>query len=222
MEFDLQKIKKLDDKTQYLVFGYIRLMESLFLNNNKTNAAINIPDLMIYTIMAFYAHLERFEHFEKNSFDVTNDGTKIIKIDHAQRTLYGSTIMAYESKGIYEWRIKILKGTYIAIGIDEACYKWMKDATFFFAKETLNYAYAMATGKKCSQNNRDGFLKRCFMEDIVTMVVNMNNKIISFAKNDDELKKAYDIMESKIGYCLAVYMIRKGDSVELLSYRHTY
>ena len=224
MDFDLQEIKKIDRKSQYLVFGFVKKSQSLFSQNDQSTFW-NISELIIYTIIAFYAHIEFFKHFTDGSFKTENNATKITRIvgheqsRNAYRTVYGSKVISFESKGIHTWKIRLIAGKFICIGIDEASHECMEDA-FFFETKTLNYSYAAYGGQKYTQNTGAVFLKAYRREDVVTMVLNMNDKTISFAKNDGTLKEAFVIKESTYGYSLAVFIRFEHDCVELLSYDH--
>ena len=115
--------------------------------------------------------------------------------------------------------IKIIKGEYIVIGIDEASYEW-KVGAFFMNHSTKSYAYAAQTGSKyfpVEPHNLD-YSDPYTQGDTVEMVLNMNKKTISFAKNGGELKQADNIIHTDIGYCLAVFVRITGDTIKVLSY----
>ena len=220
MELNLKEIKKADIKSQYLVFGFVKECQLLF-EDKDDNIIRNITDLIIYTIIAFYAHFEFFEHFAEDKFKTEDDGRIITKNgDELRLTAYGSIIIPFESEAVYTWKIRILKGNTIAIGIDEASRKCMQEI-FFNCRKSKNYAYASGTGKKYShKKHRVNFLQPYSKDDVITMELNMKEKSLSFAKNDDKLTKAYDnIEESADGYSLAVFIRYKYYSIQLLSYQ---
>ena len=225
MELDLQKIKQIDVKTQYLVFGFMRQEENLLINNDN-DICWTISDLIIYTILAFYAQVEFFEYFLPNAFRTVNNANIIIRIEEGNdvhgipriRTVYGSKVIPYESKGIHEWKIKIVLGTYIYIGIDEASRKCMATHAFD-SRRRLSYAYAAFNGSK-RRGKFDNFGESYGSGDTITMVLNMNDKSLSFAKNNGKLKKAYDVGATDVGYCLACFMRFTDDSLRILSYEH--
>ena len=226
MAFDLQEIKRIDNQTQCVVFGYARQCQSLF-NDSDNSIFWNISELIIYTIIAFYAHFEYFEHYADNSFETEKQQTIIKRIgsrkrigrDNAYRSVYGSKIISYDSLGIHTWIVKIIKGKFVHVGIDEASYK---TNAFFYDETTKNYAYAGYNGTIISQHiQADHWGFHYSTGTRVRMVLNMNDKTLSFAVNHGAPNKAYDIERTDIGYCLAVFIRYTDDSMQILSYECT-
>ena len=222
MERNIQEIvRQQDDTGKHLIFGYVRRAQLLF--DIKRNLLWIIPELITYLIIAYYTQIEYFKHMETNSFDMADNDRTITRIDDKIeddfRTVYGLQIIPFDSKGVHHWKLKIIKGEYIAIGIDEASYRW-KVGAFFLQHSTKSYAYAARTGSKyfpVRPHNSD-FSDPYTKGDTVSMVLNMNDKTLSFATNDGELKKADDITHTDFGYSLAVFVRISGDTIKLLSY----
>ena len=218
MEPDLQTVKECDKKTQYLIFGFVHKSQSLLPTDNPFWI---ITDLIVYTIMAFYANVERFK-YASDDWQLTNDGLCTKKMKNTDgRTCYGRKIISSDDKQIHEWRINILsaKNNDVIIGIDEASYKW-KDSLFYNQPSTKSCCIYGYNGNICDQTynweryNQDKF----GTGDTILMILNMTKKILSFGINDKSATKAFDVVPSDIGYCLAVSMWYKDDSVEILSY----
>ena len=218
MAFDLHQIKQLDKKIQFVVHGYVRDAQSKFFSNNGGNTYLNIPDLIIYTIIAFYAYVDFFKYMADDSFLVEKNGTMITRINGKNyRTVYGSTVIPFDSNEVHRWKLKVIKGVYIAIGIDEASYEWTHDV-FFGKNSTNNYGYAAVTGQKFNRRDFKAYGETYSSGDYVTMELNMSSKKLSFAKNDDKLKTAYFVDKTDIGYCLAVFIRYECDCVQIVSY----
>ena len=175
--------------------------------------------------MAFYQYIEYFKYSIDGAFEFTDNGRIVTKIEKndTSRSVYGSEVIKYESIGIHRWEFKIIKGSFVAIGIDEAYYKWKHSAFWASRCEGTNhYAYTAYSGSKVDPLGQS---TKCLTSyktgDIVEMMLNMNTKKLSFSHNHTEFTEAFEIEKSHIGYCIAVFLRFKTDSVQLLSYQYT-
>ena len=178
---------------------------------------------LIYTIIAFFAQIECFKYFTDDEFETSKNDLIITKIDilNECRTVYGSKIIPFNSFGIHEWKIKVIQGTFISIGIDEASHSQLNEA-YFDMEGSLHYSYIAYGGAFYDvQEQTEKFLDSFGSGDTVTMNLNMNNKTISFALNDGALKQGCVIKESKVGYSLEIFLRYKGARFEILSYTWT-
>ena len=219
MELDLQIVKESDQRTQYLIFGFVRESQKLLPSDNPFSI---ITDLIIYTIMAFYANVERFK-YASDDWKLTNDGLCATKIhDTNGRTCYGSKIISSESKQIHEWTIKIIhaEAKNIVIGIDEASHTW-QGALFYLEGSTKSCCIYGYSGKKTDQKYHwKQYNQGKFGTGVtVLMILDMAKKTLSFGINGKSPTKAFDVEASNIGYCLAVSLWSKGGSMEILSYK---
>eukprot|EP01084_Bolivina_argentea_P227816 384839_1 len=220
MEVDFQQMKKHNVKIQYLIFGYVRKSKSLLSNSLMY---CNISDLITYTILAYYQPIEYFQHYNSEKVKISDDKYTItakLETDEGV-TCYGSVIIPYDSKGIHKWKFKLEHVTCsYCIGVDEVSYKW-ENRTLYDAKGTNNYSYAGTSGGKYGSSGQwTQYSVKYKTNDIVEMVFNLNTKMLSFGVNGHKLKDAFMIINSDIGYAMAVSVYTINDSITLLSYSH--
>lgn len=103
---DPLKIAKFADvRTDHLVFGYIREVESDF----------DVPDitsLIIHLILGFYYQFEFITKFRKDCFEVSEDKLTIANIKaigFSQHAIYFNHWIASTSKSVVQWTFKINK-----------------------------------------------------------------------------------------------------------------
>lgn len=214
------------NETIDLIFGYVREAESLLTD-------FVISDLIIYCIIDFYGSDDYWQHFTENSFEMTNNGRIITKINGDKpRTIYGAKVISSGSHGIHHWKLKIIDGEYIAIGISEAKYDDMEglfykqpEANFSWRgpprKPIQTYAISTATGNwHCpGQEYPSPFCKSLKSGDIIEMIFDVDKQGLSYIINEGTPKdtKAH-VGHSSIGYCLAVCIRFENDAIGLLSY----
>ena len=110
------ELNTVDEETQLIVFGYIRLHQKLLLPT-KYNIFKEIPSSII-SICIFYYYI--YEEFEIAGKDIltSNDKLTIIKQkDNWNNTTYGKMTIKSTDKCICKWKIKI-NDTGIALGHD--------------------------------------------------------------------------------------------------------
>ena len=75
--FDADKLKSIDSKTQFIVFGFVHdAQNKLFKHLEKNNPYFIIPDLICYIILGFYLSSFRFNIFTKDKqVVIAEDGT---------------------------------------------------------------------------------------------------------------------------------------------------
>ena len=166
--------------------------------------------------------METFSEYSKEDWQLTNDGSRIEKINRGQWcTCYGARIISKYNKQIHQWTIKIISvdHKFVVIGIDEALHKW-KMATFYNIPLTKSYSIYGRTGNKFGKSGKKQEYDQGKFDngDTILMILNMAKRTLSFGVNGKSPTKAFDVEPSDIGYCLAVCMCYEGNSVEILSY----
>eukprot|EP01084_Bolivina_argentea_P207767 354424_1 len=197
-----------------LVSGYLRqycLRDTLHI----------IPSGVKYTCLVLFHGVEFFKHYDNKKIRVSKNGHTITNIFGNHSTTYGSLEIPYNSKGVHTWKIKILKHNGnewgdIAIGIDESLRKW-KSNYFCPQEESKNYGYG-STGIKGDRSGVTKYGTTYSANDLVTMVLDCNNKSLSFSKNKGKSIKAFTVDKTNIGYSFAVCIMGVCDSVSLVSY----
>eukprot|EP01083_Nonionella_stella_P139237 424332_1 len=186
--------KKYDVRTQRLVFGYIRGSQSLLRNDS---VYYMIPDLITYTIMAHYHSIEYFKYYSPNNITVSEDGFCITKSsEYSHHTCYGSIVIPFDSHGTHKWTLSMtrLGGGGTIIGVTEA-----------------NPMTLLDVG--CNFTSSEG--------DSICVILDMDTKTISFAKNNCKALKACDVMNTAFGYCLALWICDEDDCITLQSYEYS-
>ena len=146
-----------------------------------------------------------------NDMTLTKTGT-YFQWQMDTKTAYGSKQI---KSGMHKWRIKVLKGKDVLIGISSnAKYAeekpWLKDDTYCYMYQDAGYIHDRHGNKKYPESFGTG--------DIIEVCVDMDHHKINFIKNDNDSGYApYDI-NADATYQLTVSLFWKSDSVKLLSY----
>ena len=100
MSVDLKKLKKISQKDQDIVRGYIKQIQS---SSSQKN---DIGELILFVILAYY-HV--FEHFEKaGSCGVIYDSNRSVKHDgHSSTSAYGKLVIESIGKTTHKWVFKV-------------------------------------------------------------------------------------------------------------------
>eukprot|EP01084_Bolivina_argentea_P062804 114796_1 len=216
MDIDLQKLKLVDMKVQFLVFGFVKESQLLLRNDSSY---WNISHLIVYTIMAYYLEDERFEYYVDILVTESNNKRTLILNDHDSITCYGNKNISFNSKGIHTWTFKAIAPMLsFAIGIDESDHKKI-GGYFHFVKDKENYCYSHY-GEIHYKHEiiTDILVPKYVDKDIIEMVLNMNTKTLTYSKNGVVIMNPLKINESKSGYRMAVALSAKNVGVTLISY----
>ena len=210
VEFKLQK--NADEQTKHLIFGFTRDIKQLLPRNNSY---YNIPHLANFIIITYYYNPEYFGIHGKR-IRISENKLTAISDKNLTDTVYGNyTIECYEN-GIpntktYEWKFRINKCYFIAIGIDEATAKFVN--TYFYSRDTKNYAFTSSGDiytkrsmmpKKAKTLNR---FKQPGTE--VMMQLNMKTRELNYYLNNETIPSAQilDVVVAKdLEYKLAVFL----------------
>ena len=208
-----------DEKT---VYGYIR--------NSFMSKSHHIPIDIINLCLAFY-HIvirEIFQHYNPANYQLSNDDMTLTNCSQTWTTYsvcYGSqSIPSLQDQCIYSWKFKILhQRDYIAIGIDET--KYLRKHNGHFNREVgASKSYALWNDQRLNRWDYDELITAydapiLNANDIVCMTLNLTNRTLSFQKNNDKKYIPFENISvgEDIEYCMGVFILAKGDSVEMLS-----
>ena len=125
------------------------------------------------------------------------------------------------SHGVAEWKLKIVFESFggITMGVyrDHSRAEPV-DATPFKGK--YGYGYQNKNGYIFHNGVRKKYGRRFRREDILTITLNMLNRTLSFAVNDQDIGVAFDSLPAGT-YRVAVTMRFREQKVEMISFRHS-
>eukprot|EP01084_Bolivina_argentea_P133447 235512_1 len=162
-------------------------------------------------IMESFKHCDQQIKLTNNNHTITNngDGSNIAKA-------WGTLPIASESKGVNQWRFKIIflnpiNGC-ICIGIRDGA-ESASYPPFVYGYRTDGYQWNSCDGGYTADRLKDG--------DIILMTLNMNNKTVSFCINNDKAKQTvFTVKNVCKQYKMVISTNYYGDSISLLSYKY--
>ena len=183
----IPEAKKADNNLQHLVFGYVRSIQKCYKSLNT------IPVDIIYLCVLFLFQIEQFDIIG-SEINVSKDKSTIIKVKSGKdncnwlNTSYGKAAILSTSGSIVTWKIKL--GTFdysgnICMGISSTTNCQDKD----FTENAQGYFYAVSDGGTKFETPfkprcEDAFKLRYGSNDVVTIILNLKDEILSFAVND--------------------------------------
>ena len=214
VKIDFDELRKVDERSQLVVFGYIRNVEIEF-DSNSSNP---IPPLISYICLMYFYVIEYFE-FIGNHIKLSENKSTISKTDNGwTSTSYGSVITPSTDPLTAKWFIKLInpKNANIIIGIQSSNIDINQPFTWNRTGD-MYYGFYLATGTK-HQNKSDYRIRSCIYvkttqlykkDDIIIMELNMDQRYIRFYHNDQDLGIAFrDIEQNQdLDYrlCVALY-----------------
>ena len=213
MALQVERLKKIDQRIQFIVFGFIRDAQILLPSIDKPYNII--PDLVTYIVLNFYYQCDYFDTFSKNRYQCLNENrTKLGGKSGQTGTAYGSEVLVCNSNYIYEYKFKILfKKGWIVIGIDTANNECIHSDFYF--EDRSSYAYATGGGVWANGVLTTKYGDTYHANDIIEMIIDMKSMNICW-KNNDQQYKTINIKPTEINYRIAVGC-SSGSSLEILS-----
>lgn len=214
----------LKSRARTFLYGWIRInsyQKEIFISKD----IINLLFMFYYVFMT-----ESFTHYNSNKYQLSNNDLTLTKKGESKSLCYGlECISSKKGYGIHKWLFKIMKKTYyqkIAIGIDQTQYSNRDNGDFLSIRSWSNSAnYALWSDGKVTCSSKIN--KSCPIGpkyktyDKVCMVLDLRGSrhTLSYQINDSKWFLAAKVqVGDAIEYCMAVYIERKPDCVELLSY----
>ena len=201
-EFNLLKLKLVDDRTRYLLSGFVREIENSF--------TLTIPELIL-VICTFYYY--PFESLIKENCgpDILLDGNCAEYKQGRWNTVYGNIIIDGNKfpNALYKWTLKPLKigSDIINIGISTNFSEMMDNPynNFEYNSYGISRKGDIKKGKKWDMQRNENI--RFQAADIIRMEVNVAQSVISFYKLDSKMVeiKIENIQTSKfkLAICLS-------------------
>eukprot|EP01084_Bolivina_argentea_P257898 434588_1 len=192
---------KIKINDEYTVDGYIRKIESKILSTNSSFYS-NIPHVINYVCMQYY-------HISKDRFDPILHSNQITIIENicgkgdtglSLRTAFLSNIV---TKGYHHWKFKLINSGFILyLGI----WKTIHDENKVLDTD-ITYNYRTGDDRDCAyllypqygrlrgatNNEKDEYCNSCSNGDIIDMYLDLYNNELTFAINDKNYNKAFDI-----------------------------
>ena len=218
--FSLERCKKIEQTIKDAVFGYIKQYCQPLLPYN--NPYYNIPMLVKQICLCYYAQeKDKWDIKLKGDYIIINDD--IVSCDIEKHRNFQSAFLSKKiSSGIHHWKFELIKfniDQWNLFGI------WKTNSgvpllnTCFTNKRNNGYSFVATHGKLLNLNDfymcGKEYGKKCKKGDIIDMYLNMNKLQLSFAINDKNYGKAYDIDNTQ--YRAAISM-RPTGSFKLLLY----
>ena len=222
---NLNNYDEIDEKTKYLIFGFIRDAQKLFPSDV---IFYNIPTLINYLCALFY--------FVKDEWDETRIAAKY-KILQDKVTLESSNETEWDDEssacmkniaysGKHHWKFKIIKwpkSEYIIIGIIKNDPELIEKVVGTFLGGIPNSTYCLDlyttelnVHEKYSRWNK-GYGVEGNEGDIIDMYLDLDKLELSYAINGKYYGKAFDIDDGH-GYIAAVSFRYNDVSMTLLTY----
>ena len=232
---DLRSLKRVPQRQKDLVAGYLKEYQAILLNSNENNPYYNIPELLTFVTLSFYAVIEYFEIIAKDEVELSNDDCTVTKIsdDVWGNTSYGTqTIDPLKHKGNYKWSIKIEKMQFITdIGFACNTNEPKKVLYGLTPHYTLDCKYGCVEGIQNSLNYLEQMPRQRLAEredikdgDIICLEFNVDgdDSYIAFSRKGAKTNERciidakWIVMGAK--YRLAVSMHTQGDSIAIVEF----
>ena len=219
MALELKSLSKVDKKTEYTVFGFIR--------QSETEMDKIIPPLISWTCLMFYWMNEYFEIIG-DTIDASKDNSTITATKATQdwgNANFCAQRIQSTNEGIYKWTL-LMTGDDIVIGISDAdgtkisdAFAWDNDANFYGI--LCKSGYKVWNGKHGTDMAQ--YYDSIGDTDIIKIIiVQLNTKLkkISFEVNGMDKGVAFENIKcgDDIYYRLAVTLEENGNKVELIKY----
>ena len=233
----VHKAKTANRKNKITTFGYVK-------QNVISCNLPAIPELIIYSILAYYHIPEYFERFPKEYFKVSSNKDIITNITDCRPYYYKKTcrhhciflhqnIKSLSSK-IYKWTFKVNFTSYIDFGLVTTPIQ-DQDTHIEICKPKRDpltnepYAYYHLSSLGC-QVEFPGFCEEeelpyhaLLSGDTITIILDLNNKIISCIIDNGKLLNEYKLFTNiwkgeNINYNMTLQLYDNGDNVKLLQF----
>eukprot|EP01084_Bolivina_argentea_P070705 128570_1 len=221
---DFSRLKQINNKYHFLVYGYIRKMENILFHD------MNIPKNIATIVLLFSAFNDEWDSNCIGKRMKIDPKTNILKIVAkasvcSYQSAYLKTICEPPYK--YFWRFQIIKDDGINrywnmnIGIWKINVGKPHTNSYFTATDHNGYAFiasdgiltdATAESRRSSGYKHYGF--KCKTDDVIDMDLDLNTCILSYKINDKDFGVAYIVEKTK--YRAAVTIDGVGNAIQLL------
>ena len=215
----LKRLSKIDNKTKYGVYGWIRKAEQEL---QLSHIPSSISDICI-----LYYYQDEIFHIVSKQVKVSEDGRSITKIRGGwANTNYGITEIESNTNNIYRWdfNMKKLQSYHVMIGIMDS--KYINPDSYFMNTGAKNCSY-IQWGIGWTYETKNGSWPRSSANedwmfqhdgDKVSMILDLSQSKLTFIINDKVTINAYDDIKKSddIKYRMFVTMWNRDDCVEIV------
>ena len=218
MSYKFAELKHVDERSEYIVYGFIREVQNLLPSDN--NPYFNIPQLANYLCLMYYVINEFWEiigfHITKSDDELTLQKAGYHDWDN---TSYGHKTIQSKGNYIYKWYIK-LGTSFLTIGI-ASNYTDTNDG-FQYNTNAYNYCVYNADNEISDINNRGkvcGYIEEIVEGDTICIELNTKNGALIFHINGKSQGKIADVEQRiDIQYKLATCLYANTESVKIIGF----
>ena len=224
MAFNAEKLKQIDKKTKYLVYGWIRNEQRTLSSFHNNHAFYIIPELVIYHCL-FYYYLSEYFNIIHDGAITLNNKQSIKNIKHISTSCYGKIMVEPDECMIHKWEIKIDScsiNRYICIGIHECDNVKPAGGAFYAFSSSYFYAYAAWRQKYYKDSPLSSLIEGFRYGSGDTIYMELDGQKLSFHKKESEEPVVFDDVNQSRKYIVAVYTADKHDMVTIINYTVNY
>ena len=222
VKINFESLEKVDLRTHLIIFGYLRQLQQLLLNENSVhNVYIDTPLLINYKCLLFYiGGMDYFFRCGRHCELLNNNKLiKHLKLEWGNAT-FGKHEILSTSQGIHKWTLQNKSNNRnFNVGISSINKRTNR---IFDTFDAPFYAYSVGLGRKKSTdithwiNYGEGIPKP---NDSITVELDLYKKQISFYVNGENQGIAFRNIKTgnNLKYCLAVTILEKSE-IELIEY----
>ena len=208
------KADKIDERTELLIFGYMRLMES------ELELSI-IPPLVIHLCILFYRIQECFDR-APDTFEISDNNLRVKNVSNSgwKHTVYCQYPIPSMSNLIYEWTFKFQihgqERTYTSNGFGLASNDNCVDMDFCqnVSPYIPNYGMYDGTGGDAQKNRlRIGSAGLIFADgDVIKIILNLKKQTLGHQVNDMNVNIVFNDIEKSdnITYQMVLQMTEQA------------
>ena len=226
--FHLKKYEIIDDRTKYLINGYIRVIQSLF---DESNGYYNITTYINQICSIYYFCQYDSWNVELKSYKFTINGNTASHTGYYGYYGYATVFLSnIVEKGEHHWKFKVKKysqDSNLIFGIWNIKHDPLSIINDKWIGNTPNSSYAFdfscaelnIHSSKNEWTGQETYGVICSRGSIIQISVDFNRLQLSFTINDINYGKAFDIKHGK--YLCAISSNGKGNAIDLLCYNQT-
>ena len=204
MDLSADRVKRIDDRHKYLIYGFMRTIESTISAIYENDPYYTTPELVIFTCLLFYYMHETFDKIASEHIQSGIDNNTITKKGKNacwENTSYGIDWIDSMSNDIYVFSITIhcLKFSY-NVGVGFVTNNHHQDTEHDF--ETLdaiwyrNDAMVLIVNKQDVPLGEDFEKLECGVNDTLHLILNMRKGELECYKNDKQSEE--EVLYDKI------------------------
>ena len=226
MTLSFERLEHIPHRSKFAVYAFIRQVENVLLQT-PDNSKI-IPDTVIKLIILFYAMSDAFEYMGKFMKLERETQSLVQTMDKSNSAFLFKTF----DSGLHHWKFKVNKcyskelwsqtvGIW-KIELDDDANMHLFVNNYFTEYSKRAYGFAINAGKLISRETGSAYEghdikkygEKTKTGDIIDMYCDMSKLELSFAINDRDFGKAFDIDAGK--YRAAVNLYDSKDSISLM------